>query len=227
MKKLGSIILYISIFILSSCGGGGGGSSNSTPTDPSTVFSLFPSNYFNVGYSKTYNLSGTDTLGGTYTGTFAVQTQAQTTFLGTPAIPILAQLQLTNTANHASISNIGTLYWTTSASDRHQLGYSDSSSTTVSASTTAIPQTALINNFGNIGTYTANTGDVSVDSWRLDDGYNGRANLVELSTTRDQYSNLLTSSTTTTLIDTSGNPISITLALYIASENATINLTGN
>ena len=108
-------------------------------TDPNTVFQLFESGSFTAGYTETANFTGTDTAGGVWNGTISNQTQAQSTFLGQPAIPILAQLQLTNTANGAVISNIGTAYWSISASDRRYLGYSDSSTTTVSATTAAIP----------------------------------------------------------------------------------------
>lgn len=219
--------LYLLTFLLVACGGGGGGGTPVTPTDPNTVFSLFPSGFFNAGYSDVVNYTGTDTLGGTHIATFSTQTQAQTTFLGEPAIPVIGQLQLTNTANNAVISNIGTVYWSTSATDRHRLGYSDSTTTTVSATTTAIPQTAMINDFGVTGTYIDNAGEVGTDSWRLDDGGSGRAEMVNLSTTRDQFGDLISSSTTTTLIDTSGNSVSTTLVLFIASENATITLSSN
>ena len=225
IKAIKLIGLYSLTFLLVACGGGGG--TPTTPTDPNTVFSLFAPDYFTVGHSETTNLTGSDTLGGVYTGTFSAQTQPQTTFLGEAAIPIFGQLQLTNTANGAVLSSIGTVYWSTSAADRRQLGYSESSSTTVSGTSTAIPQTAMINDFGAIGTYTDNAGNVDVDSWRLDDGGNGRAKIVELGTTEDQFGNIITSSTTTTLIDTNGNSLSTTLVVYIASENATITLSGN
>ena len=194
------------------------------PTDPNTVFQLFPPGYFSVGYSKTTNFTGTDTGGGVFTATASVQTQAQTTFLGQPAIPQLVQIQLTNTATGAFVSNIGTGYWSTSATDRRILGFSDSSSTTVSATTTAIPQTAKIGDFGVVGTYTDNAGDVDVDSWRLDDGGNGRAKLVLLSTGTDQFGTLIISSTSTDLIDTSGNAISEEIKIFFADIDITLTL---
>jgi len=173
------------------------------------------------------SFTGTDTAGGVWSGTFSEQTQSQSTFLGQPAIPVLGQIQLTNSANGAVLSNIGTSYWSTSASDRRYLGYSDTFSTTASATTTAIPETAKIGDFGVVGTYTDNTGSVDVQSWRLDDGGNGLAKIVQLSTEKDQFGNLETSSTTTTLIDTSGRPISQTLVLFFADIGETLTLTGN
>ena len=217
------LALIGSIVFLTSCGGGGGGS-NSVPTDPNTIFQLFPPGFFSVGFSETTNFTGTDTGGGVFTATASVQTQAQTTFLGQPAIPQLVQIQLTNTATGAFISDTGTGFWSTSATDRRNLGFSNSSSTTVSATTTAIPQTAKIGDFGDVGTYTDNAGDVSVDSWRLDDGFNGRAKLVVLSTETDQFGTLITSSTTTDLIDTSGNVISEEIKIFFADVGITLTL---
>ena len=139
MHKISVIPLMLTLaFIITGCSSSGGDSS--TPTDPNTVFQLFETGYFSAGFTDTINLTGTDTAGGVWSGTFSEQTQPQSTFLGQPAIPILGQIQLTNSANGAVLSNIGTSYWSTSASDRRYLGYSDASSSTVSAVTTAIPE---------------------------------------------------------------------------------------
>lgn len=209
-------------FIITGCSSGG---DSSAPTDPNTEFQLFEAGSFTAGFTQTVNFTGTDTAGGVWSGVGSEQTQSPSTFLGQPAIPILVQIQLTNSANGAVFSNVGTSYWSTSASDRHYLGYSDTSSTTVSATTTAIPETAKIGDFGVVGTYTDNAGSVDVQSWRLDDGGNGLAKIVQLSTETDQFGAIESSSTSTTLIDTSGKPISQTLVLYFASIGETLTLT--
>jgi hypothetical protein len=90
------LALAIVVFTLAACGGSGGGSgggSDFEPTDPNTVFQFFPAGYFTEGRSSTQNCTGSDTAGGEYTAVFSEQTQAQTTFPGIPAIPILGQLQ--------------------------------------------------------------------------------------------------------------------------------------
>jgi len=217
------LLLVFAVLAIASCGGG----SNFVPTDPNTVFQLLPTGYFTDGYSKTTNFTGSDSAGGVHTATLSEQTQAQTTFFGEPAIPVLGQIQLTNTVTGAFVSNVGTEYYSISASDRRFLGYSDSSSTTVSATTSAIPQTAKIGDFGSIGTYTDNVGDVDVTSWRLDDGGSGRAKMVALSTETDQFGTLTVSSTTTTLIDTSGNVISQEIVIFYADIGVTLTLNGS
>ena len=164
IKGLAKGLTLISALILIGCGGGGGGG---VPTDPNTVFRSAPSGYFADGFSQTHNYTGTDSEGGVYTATLSEQTQSQTTFLGVPAIPILGVLQLNNTANGAFVSSAVTVYYTTSASDRHYLGSSDSSTTTVSSTTNALPESVKIGDFGVIGTYTDNAGNVTQESWRL------------------------------------------------------------
>ena len=136
-------------------------------------------------------------------------------------------MQLTNTANGAFVSSTATVYHTASASDIHILGTSNSSTTTVSSTTNALPETAKIGDFGIVGTYTDNAGNVSQDSWRLDDGFNGRAKLVYLSTVTDQFGTLTLSTTTTDLIDTSGNLIAEELIAFYADIGVTLTLNGS
>jgi hypothetical protein len=223
MKKY---YILFALILIQGCSSGGGDSAP-PPTAPDTVFQLFQPGAFTTGFSEVMNYTGTDTAGGVWKGVVSDQTQLQSTFLGQPAIPILSQVQLTNTANGAVISNIGTAYYSTSATDRHYLGYSDSFTSTVLATTTAIPETAKIGDFGVIGTYTDNAGSVDVQSWRLDDGGSGRAKIVQLSTESDQFGTLELSTTTTTLIDTSGNTISRTLVIFFADINVTLTLNGS
>jgi hypothetical protein len=223
VKYLYVLIGSFLILTLSACGGGSG-DSDFKPTDPNTEFRSSPAGYFTPGGSSTQNCTGEDTDGDKYTAVFSAQTQAETTFLGTPAIPIVGQLQLTNTSTGAFVSNIGTSYASTSELDRRYLGYSDASTTTVSATTSTLPQTMKIGDFGSIGTYTDNAGNVDVKSWRVDDGGSGRARIVSLSTVKDQFGNLVTSSITTSTIDTNGNVISQVIDIFYADFGVTLTL---
>ena len=108
--------------------------------------------------------------------------------------------------------------------DRRYLGYSDDSTTTVSATTSSLPQTVKIGDFGITGTYTDNAGNVDVKSWRVDDGGSGRARLVSLSTVKDQFGNLVTSSITTDSIDSNGNVISEVIEIFYADFGMTLTL---
>lgn len=194
-----ALISAFSIFMISACGGGGGGSST-TPTNPATVF---PSGYFSTGYSESYTLTGTDTAGGVFTGSYSVQTKSQTTFNGVPAIPFDVLLQLNNTASGAFVSAIGTGYYSTNTASPENLGFTNTTfgTTTVSATTTPLPTTATIGGFGSIGTYTDSAGDTDVDTWRFDDGGNGNAKLVISTTTTNQFGTVTSTSEASYIIN--------------------------
>jgi hypothetical protein len=228
MKSVNALIFSLSLLALTACGGGTGSSSSenriANPTDPNTVFRSFPAGYFTPGVTSTQNCTGEDSNGYDYSAVVSTQTQAETTFLRLPAIPIVALVQMTNISTGAFASNLGTSYTSTSELDRRYLGYSDSSTTTVTATTSSIPQTLKIGDFGSLGTYTDNAGNVEVKSWRLDDGGDGRARLVSLSTTNDQYGDLVTSSVTTGLIDTNGNVKSEVVEIFYAEAGVTLTL---
>ena len=226
MKYLHVLLCSFAVLTLSACGGGSGGGGDSTfnPTDPNTEFRMFPVGYFSPGRSSTQTCTGEDSDGDNYAAVFSEQTQAETVFLGLPAIPLIGQVQLTNTSTGAFASNIGTSYASPSELDRRYLGYSDSTTTTVSATTSSLPRTVKIGNFGSTGTYTDNAGNVEVNSWRVDDGGSGTAKMVFLSTEKDQFGSLLTSSISTGTIDTNGNVISEVVEILYADIGVTLTL---
>lgn len=217
--------IVVLLVLITGCSSGGGDSS--TATDPNTEFQIFPSGYFTAGYTDTINYTGTGTDGSSYTAFISEQTQTQSTFLGQSAIPILEQLQVTNTSTGATASGISTEYYSTDPNDRHYLGESSATSTTVTAVTSAIPQTAKIGDIGIVGTYTDNAGDVTERSWRLDDGFNGKAKRVVLTTEKDQFGTITTTITETNLIDTSGNVISSNVVISYLDLGVTLTLNGS
>ena len=222
MKKY---LVLFALILIQGCSSGGGDST--APIVPDTVFQLFEAGSFTDGFKETWNVTGTDTEGGVWSGVIDEETQAEVTFNSQPAIPILTLVQLTNSSSGGSIDDLSADFWSTSASDRRYLGFSDLSSVTASATTTAIPETAKIGDSGAVGTYVDNAGSVEVVSWRLDDGGNGQAKVVQLVTEKDQAGILVSSSTTTTLIDTSGNAISKTLEIYTVNTGETLTLVLN
>ena len=224
-------LILFALILIQGCSGGGGDAPPPDdalpPTDPGTVFPLFNAGQFVAGYTDTITLTGSNTEGDTFTGSFSVQTQPESTFLSMPAIPFLTELQLSNTKTGDFVATLGTSYYTTLATDRHYLGYSNLSVTISSAVREAIPQSAKIGDFGVIGTYTDNAGNVDAQSWSLDDAGGGFANRVELSTVTDPSGKLNSSSVTTSKIDANGNLLSYKYVIFIADTNVTTTLIGN
>jgi len=228
------VIASIMVVLLSACGsggGGGGGSSTSTPaptpTDTNLAFQSFPAGYFSSGYTETYQVTGSDTAGGTYTATLSSTTLAPTTFNGQPSIPVQKLVKITNTQTGAFVSGTGTDYFSTDSGSRMLLGYTDDSAevTKIGLTMNIIPQSATIDDVGVIGSYTGG-GETDQITWQLTNANNGLANLVVNETTTISGS-LDSSEEDSYVIDQSGNRKSLTVKIYYADTGIIITLSGN
>lgn len=228
----GLLILITSLF-LSGCGGGGSdapgaGDGHGTPTDTSIDFTIFPPNFF-TNYSASADLTGTFTgsiLGDVeLTGSLTEVLQAQTTFLGSAAIPYLTTTTFTSTAGIGGTAQL-TSYYNMEENNRRFLGVSGEVNI-VSATTTAMPQTARIGESGNIGTYVADDGMTSVISWSLEDGFNGNAKLILSNQTNNASGAPDNTVTTTYLIQADGTRLSVELITFNDTVNITSTLSGD
>jgi len=159
-----------------------------------------------------------------YTGSTSEKTLPSSTFLGTLSIPLETKIQFT-ASNGAFGTAVLNSHYSTDINNRKFLGV-DGDITTVSANTTAIPQTAKIGDSGVIGTYVDDTGFESFLSWRLDDGQNGNAKLVLLNDTNNQSGTLDNTVTTTYLIEANGNRLSVELETFNVNVNTRVTFNG-
>jgi hypothetical protein len=202
-------------------------------SDPSTVtvtaavptFQLFPSGHFSNGYTETYQLSGSDTAGGTYTATLSQTTQAQATFNGQPAIPVQLKIEVKDGKTGTLIaSRTSTGYFSTDNESRMYLGYIDSTGATFAgAPISVIPQSATIGFSGALGSYTSSSTGVTI-IWQLAEANNGLANLDVGWTTTKQWSGECIYT-----IDQSGNRKALTMIVIIhfTDSDLSITLSGN
>ncbi len=224
-KLLGAMV-FLGVFI-SGCGGGGTSPSaggNGRPTDTNISFKLFPDNYF-VDYDVSANLSGSDNKGNTYTGNITEKTLSKTTFLSNSAVPIETKINLA-ASNGGFAAVTQSQYYGTNANDRRFLGV-DGDVTTVSATTFTIPTTAKIGDSGKAGVYTDNSASISTLTWKLEDGFNGKAKLIFLTETNDQLGTLDNTFSTTYLINPDGERVSIELKTFNVNVDLEVTLTGD
>jgi hypothetical protein len=222
-----SLAVVASLTLIGCGGGGGGGGDSSTPTDTTLPFQLFPDNYFTEGYTESYQLTGSDTGGGKYTGSLLLQTQVEDTFDGAPAIPMQFLLEFTETQTNAFLSTSGFSYYSTDPSDRRLIGESfDDGTISMPTSTSAFPATATIGDFGTIGSYSSSDGTTSSAAWRLENANNGQAYLVIAWNYYDEFSNLDSTEEQQYLIQPDGTRLSIKLSLFIVSDTITVTFTG-
>ena len=203
-------------------------------SDPSTVtvtaavptFQLFPSGHFSDGHTETYQLSGSDTAGGTYTATLSQTTQAQTTFNGQQAIPVQLIIDVKDgkTGTPIIVSRTSTGYFTTDNGNRKYLGYIDSTGATfIGAPISSIPQIATSGFSGALGSYASSSTGVTI-IWQLTDANNGLADLAVSWTTTKQWSGEVIYT-----IDQSGNRKALTMIviIHLTDSDLSITLSGN
>jgi hypothetical protein len=223
------LILILSIIMLFiGCGGGGGGG-GSSPTPEDATFKLFPDGYFTAGYQESYTLTGSDTSGGKFKASNSSQTGSSIVVDGEQVVPIMSHYELTETVTNVSVSGLQTSYYTDDPNNRLYLGYDDESLgiSSTAISTTAIPQTAKVGDFGKVGTYKNTDGETEVMTWQLTDANNGLANLIFSTTYQDQDGNLASSEEDTSVIDQNGNTRSFTVRVYTADDGVTMTLSSN
>ena len=230
MKDKYKLLSLLTLFgvLISGCGGGGGTSPSTggggTPTDTSLSFKIFPDNYF-VNYDVSASLTGADNKGITYTGSISEKTLAETTFLSENAIPIETKINFTS-SNGGFAAVIQNQYFGTNVSDRRYLGVNGVVET-VSANTNTIPATGKIGDSGTVGTYTDNAGSISTLTWSIEDGFNGNAKLVFITTTNNSLGNLDNTFTTTYLIKPDGTRLSVELKTYNVNVDLEVTLSGD
>jgi len=100
------LILFCFIFLT---GCSSGGSDSPPPTSPSTVFTLFDMNVARPGTSETFNLTGSDTTGITYTSTVSIIDRGLTTFMSQSLRQTDFIISLT-ASNGGFATNTGTSY---------------------------------------------------------------------------------------------------------------------
>lgn len=224
-NNVAAVAISFSLFlVLTACGGGGGGGGSSTtaptPTPTNIPFQAFPTGFFTQGNTQTFQLSGSDNQGGTYTATFTDTTQAQTTYASQPAIPVQGVVAITNTKTNASFTVTGVDYYTTDINNLMYLGFTDSTSAVFTpVSMSIIPKTAMIGQQGDIGTYSGSgtaAGETDTYTWQLTNANNGLANLI-IFDTEMSGSTFVSSTKISYTIDQQGIRHSVTIVITDSS----------
>ena len=227
-----SLVISLIVVFVSACGGGGGGTPASTdvPTDTSLSFSSFPPGFFDGSYSTSYSLTGTATNATSYTATWSIQSGTDTTFNSKSVKTIEQLISITNTTTNAVAGALGRDYFST---DINNLTYEGSdipslALSSMSTSTTVIPLTASIGDFGSLASYTSSDGTSGTVTWSLQDGFNGKAKLVTTTVDRDTSNVLDTTEVHKWLISQDGTRLSVEVIItYHQDNNLTLTLSGS
>ncbi len=235
MKNISGLLIFTIALLLSGCGSSGGGSTatgtgggSGTPTDTTIDFSLFPPTFF-TSYDVSADLSGTFSNGinpdVAVTGSVTEKIQAQSTFSGQAAIPFLTTTIFTSSIAFGTA--VITNYYNMDAANRRFLGSEDDVTSTALTTPAVIPKTARIGDSGGVGVYVDVDGLKSTISWRLDDGFNGKAKLVILNKTNKASGAPDNTTTTTYLIQADGTRLSVELVTFNETVKVTNTLSGD
>ena len=232
------IVMMISALSLYGCGGGSGTTTvTDTPTDTSLVFSIFAPEYLGGNYSISYSLAGSDTNGDSYSATQSVQSgNPSMVFVGKKAVKVIdVSTSITNTSTNALIEITDNKYF---IHEEHTniikyYGYYHDYNASYTylvipksdTSINVIPLTATIGDFGIVGEYINSGGSYFTQSWKLTDGFNGKAKLIVTTVPSDTSSNLYPTTIEKLLISQDGTVSGFELIVTYHQSGNTITLT--
>ncbi len=219
-------LLFVVVLSSLSLGCGGSGSDSSVSENDELSFGLFQPGVFSAGFSESYDITGSDAQGQTYSGRFSYQTQPETTFNGEVAIPVVQTLEFTNVQTGATSIGVGTEFYSVDANSVRLVGLTTDTVTITSATPVAVPLTAKVGQSGAVGTYLDNAGNTRVGSWRLERGEGSTARYVTLVSTTDQSGNVIETSEFASVVDTSGNRQSAEVRINNVSLGVSLVLSG-
>ena len=220
------VLMVISTFMLVGCGGGGGGSS-STPTPTGTAVSMatFKGLFYGSatpGTQISFPLSGSDSLGNSWTGSFAIVSDGPTTFESQNVTKsrVLVTLQI---GAGAPVSGITSYYYLTSNSTLYK-SVSSFGTIYVPTTQTVIPDTIHVGDFDNFENTTNSDGTTDSTIWRLEADYNGNTKFT-LSTIERTGATITYTEEDTLYLDPSGNPYR--LEVKLTESGITLTMSGN
>ncbi|HEB54759.1 MAG TPA: hypothetical protein ENI98_00355 [Gammaproteobacteria bacterium] len=233
MKNISRLLILTAALFISACSSSSGtatgsGSGNGTPTDTTTDFNLFPPDFFS-SYDVSADLSGTFSDGVNpdvdVTGVLTEKIQAQSVFSGQAAIPFLMTTSFTSSIAYGTA--VITNYYSIDADNRRFLGSEDDVVSTAATTPAVLPKTGRIGDSGDVGVYIDDDGFESTITWRLEDGFDGKAKLIILNKTNNAAGAPDYTTTTTYLIQPDGTRLSVELVTFNETVKMTITLGGD
>ena len=220
MKNL--LAAFFVMAYVSACGGGGDTTTPiGTPVNLSQIKS-FTEATAAQGTVVAFKLTGSDTIGGSYTGTEILSVEPETTFEGQTVRVgkqdqslIRSGVPSTETVTRYVLSTNNLLYKTVSSSGVVGIPVSQS----------LLPAIAKVGEFGDYMVLLRNDGYTETILWRLDAGVNGASIFVLTDTWSISGGNYLLAEEKYNL-DTSGNVTSIAVRLFYTDSGLTVTLSG-
>lgn len=219
------------LFCLTGCGGGGGTETTPTPTPTPigttfnlTTFKGFLTGTGAAGSQMSFTLTGSDTSGNAYSGSFTLASDGPTTFEGQSTTKSRVIITLTKTSTGTSANDTITEYFL--ASNGNFYKQIDSTGVTgIPSIQTPIADNVNVGDLGNLWNITNSDGTSESCTWKLDADFNNNSKLI-LSFVTKSPSNVVTEHEEDTFyLNSNGNPYKYSVTF--TSNGQTLSMYGN
>jgi hypothetical protein len=224
-SALRRLLLFVLLIALSGCGGGGGGGDSATPTDPTTVFDLTGFKSLTQGVKFSFNLTGSDNSGGSWSGVYRLTINAVQNVNGQLLTPADIYINLVESHTNTVISDVTTTYYDASG-DLVSRITQGSGVTCTPTSVSKLPDTVLIGDFGVTPSFDCSDGTTITGTWAIENANNGYAYLVISATIRDFSNAIFATEIDKFKINTMGNPSSVIIKLAFPQSGYSMSLSG-
>ncbi len=217
------------MFCLTGCGGGGSTETTQTPTPTGTTVNLttfkgFLTGTAAAGSQMSFTLTGSDTSGNAYSGSFALASDGTTTFEGQSTTKSRVIITLTKTSTGASATGTFTEYFL--ATNGNLYKQIDSSGVTgVPSVQTPIADNVHVGDLGNLWNVTNSDGTSESCTWKLDADFNNNSKLILSFVTKNSFNVLTELEEDTFYLNSNGTPYKY--AVTFTSNGQTLSMSGN
>ncbi len=193
---------------------------------------MFPTGYFDPGYTENYVITGTDDSGHQYTGTYEVLTGVSDVFYGVPAIPVASTLSYTTIINGVQVSPIIIILTQYYSADlpRQYLGNVNNKTSlvlTLQGATSDIPAVVTSNSSGSLANLIGSDSSLETIDWSVSPAVNNTYNLVYAYNDTDSAGGLINNEIHTFVVNADGKRLSWKMVSEIPSLNSTLWFSGD
>lgn len=213
------------MFALLGCGGGGGTTPTPTPVTTTVNMSTFKGYFYGTapaGSQIRFNLTGTDTQGYSWTGSFTAVSDG-TTVYETKNVNKTRMLSSLTRSTGVSASAIVTRYFNVLDSTLYKEINSLGTIFTVS-SQTVLPDTLNVGDFGTLMSGVSSDGRTTTSTWKLEPDSNGNVKFT-ISQVEKQSTLVVGLTDNIFYLDSNGNAYKMTI--ITTTNGVTVTLSGN
>jgi len=199
---------------------------------PSTSVNVFPTGFFEPGYTESYVISGVDQEARVYSGTFELATSEETIFNGEPAIPVSSTLSYSRPVNGLTVPPmviVLTEYFTATV-PRKYLGSENEDTSVIMipvAPTVEIPSVVIADGSGTVGDFIGTDSSAESISWSINKTDDDVFQLSYYSEVTNSAGEIINSEAQTFSIDATGERQAWAFDAVLPGEAMTFSFTGS